>query len=55
MDMVHRANAVFVLNDSEEAVEFMKQFIYWAIELNKKICYSETEEVNDENRETENI
>lgn len=44
---IEKADVVFVINDSKEAVDFMAEQILWAEELQKKILYEVTEEVED--------
>ena len=44
---IHKANLVFVINSSENAMEFLEEEIYWAEELHKKIVYEHNEEVKE--------
>ena len=44
---IHLADLVFVMNNSEAAMEFLADEIYWAEELQKKIAYQYTEEVKE--------
>ena len=44
---IHRADLVFVINSSEEAMCFLEEEIYWAEELQKKIVYEHNEEVKE--------
>ena len=45
---IDRADLVFVLNTSAEAVSFLEEEIYWAEELKKKIIYDVNEEVKED-------
>lgn len=44
---IHKADLVFVINTSEEAVGFLEEEIFWAEELQKKIIFERTEEVKE--------
>lgn len=45
---IHKADVVFVMNNSQAAVEFLEEEIYWALDLKKKIVYQFTEEVKED-------
>ena len=45
---IYKADIVLVLNTSEEAMEFLAEQINWAEELQKKIIYEHTEEVEED-------
>lgn len=45
---IDRADLVFVLNTSEEAVAFLEEQICWAEDLKKKIIYEHNEEVKED-------
>jgi hypothetical protein len=46
---IYKSEVVFILNPSQESVDFLRQAIEWAVELNKKITYSHAEGINYEN------
>lgn len=44
---IYMANLVFVMNTNQEATDFLEDEIYWAEDLQKKIIYQYTEEVEE--------
>ena len=44
---IEKADLVFVINSSEEAMNFLEEEVYWAQELNKKIIYEHTESAEE--------
>lgn len=44
---IQKADLVFVVNSSEDAMGFLEEEIFWAEELHKKIVYEYTEEVKE--------
>lgn len=52
---IHMADAVYVMNTSQQACNFLEEEILWAEELLKTIIYHCKEEKEDENREPESV
>ena len=50
---IYKADLVFVMNSSPEAMEFLEEEIYWAEDLQKKIIYQYTEEVEEDEVRTD--
>lgn len=44
---IYMANLVLIINSDEEAMDFLEDEIYWAEDLQKKIIYQYTEEVEE--------
>lgn len=44
---IHKADIVLVVNSSETAMDFLGEQVMWAEELQKKIVYEHTEEVEE--------
>ena len=50
---IYMADLVFVMNNSEESQDFLEEQIYWAEDLQKKIIYQYTEEVEEDEVRTD--
>ena len=45
---IYKADMILVINSSEDAVEYLAEYIMWAEDLQKKILYETMEEVKNE-------
>ena len=45
---IYMADLVFVMNTTDEAMEFLEEQIYWAQDLQKKIIYQNAKEVEED-------
>ena len=50
---IYMADLVFVMNNIEESMDFLAEQVYWAEDLQKKIIYQYTEEVEEDEVRTD--